>query len=175
MNSNRLLCNLKIIISLKIVIAIEFLVFEFLDLEEVENQVEVGSMQLALPLLVRDKLQWVNDIVVYDPVLTPLEKKSIRALNYTCPSANEEKVQKVDRPTLFFIPHYSPIVTENILKENWSRSELKNIVTIANKLKMYDDEFLSSFHYIDALYLNDPRALLKIPLPKPYIREHRVN
>ena len=172
MNSNRLLCNLKIIISLKIVIAIEFLVFEFL---EVENQVEVGSMQLDLPLLLRDKLQWVNDIVVYDAVLTQLEQKAIHALNCTCPSAGEEKGRKVDRPTLFFIPHCSPIVTENILKKNWSRSELKNIVKIANKLKMYDDEFLSSFHYIAALYLSDPRALLKIPLPKTYIREHRVN
>ena len=132
-------------------------------------------MQLALPLLLRDKVQWVNDIVVYDPVLTPLEQKDIHALNCTCPSTGEEKGQKVDRPTLFFIPHCSPIVTENILKENWSRRELKNIVTIANKLKMYDDEFLISFHYIAALYLSDSRALLKIPLPKTYIREHRVN
>ena len=105
------MCNLKIIISLKIVITIEFLVFEFLDLGEVENQVEVGSMQLALPLLLRDKLQWVNDIVVYDPVLTPLEQKDIHALNCTCPSTGEEKGRKVDRPMLFFIPHYNPIVT----------------------------------------------------------------
>ena len=123
-------------------------------------------MQLALPLLLRDKLQWVNDIVVYDPVLTPLEQKAICALNCTCPSTGEEKKGKVDRPMLFFIPHCSPIVTENILKENWSRSELKNIVTIANKLKMYDDEFLSSFHYIAALYLNDPHALLKFRCQK---------
>ena len=75
MNSNRLLCNLKIIISLKIVIAIEF---------------EVGHMQLDLPLLLRDKLQWVNDIAMYDPVLTPLEQKAIRVLNCTCPSIGEE-------------------------------------------------------------------------------------
>ena len=175
MNSNSLLYNLKIIMSLKIIIVIEFLVFEFLDLGEVENQVEVGSMQLALPLLLRDKLQWVNDIVVYDPVLTPLEQKVILSLNCTCPSFGKEKGRKVERPTLFFIPHCSPIVTENILKANWSRSELKNIVTIANELKMYDDEFLSSFHYITALYLSDPHALLEIPLPKTYIREHRVN
>ena len=86
-------------------------------------------MQLDLPLLLRDKLQWVNDIVVYDLVLTSLQLKAIRALNCTCPSAGEEKRRKVDRPTLFFIPHCSPIVTDNILKANWSRSELKRIVT----------------------------------------------
>ena len=127
-------------------------------------------MQLALPLLLRDKLQWVNDIVVYDPVLTPLEQKAIRALNCTCPSAGdgEEKGRKVDRPTLFFIPHCCPTVTDNVLKANWSRSEMKNIVIIANTLKTYnDDQFLRSSHYLLSLW----HALLEIPLPNIYTRE----
>ena len=74
------------------------------------RNVEVCHMQLALAILLKEKFQWVNDIVVYDPRLCPLEKKAISAFNCTFLRVNEYGRCTIDRPTLFFsasLPDYS--------------------------------------------------------------------
>jgi hypothetical protein len=54
------------------------------------KNMEDSHMQLAFAILLREKFQWVNDIIVYDPVLSFVDRRAINQLDCTCLSVNEQ-------------------------------------------------------------------------------------
>jgi hypothetical protein len=68
---------------------------------KITKKVEHCHMQLAFAILLREKFQWVNDIVVYDPVLSFLDRRAINQLDCTCLSVNEEVDEQWTDPRYF--------------------------------------------------------------------------
>ena len=105
------------------------------------RNVEVCHMQLALAILLREKFQWVNDIVVYDPIMSPLQQKAISAFNCTFLPVNEYGRRTVDRPTLFFMPRCPINLVDNVLAANWTTANLNKIIILGDsfmKMKRED-------------------------------------
>jgi hypothetical protein len=129
-----------------------------------EMKHEIGALQLAFAILLREKFEWVNDIVVFDPILSPLETRAICELNCTYLFVNEEGRRTVDRPTLFFMPHCPVNLFENVLQANWTSANLNKIIILGNILSGY----IISLDYFFALkaVLNTDHVLHEIPLPE---------
>jgi hypothetical protein len=97
-----------------------------------ENYAEIHCIQLAFAILLREKFEWVNDIVVYDPIQTLFDVMAINSLKCTCLSVDEQCKRTVDRPTLFFLPHLPWDLIENVLKANSTPSQLNKIIILGN-------------------------------------------
>ena len=74
----------------------------------------------------------MNDIVVYDPCVSPLEQKAISAFDCTFLPVNEYGRRTVDRPTLFFLPHCPAALVNNILSANWTTANLNRILILGD-------------------------------------------
>ena len=107
-----------------------------------EFYAERHYIQLGFAILLREKFKWVNDIVVYDPVHSPLDEMVLNSLDCTCLSINENCKRTVDRPTLFFMPHMPYYLTENVLKANSTPAQLNKIIILGNSYsKLMPDYF----------------------------------
>ena len=126
---------------------------------------EHRHMQFAFALLLRDKFKLVNDIEVYDPMHSAVERMAIEAFNCTCLTINEHCKRKVDRPTLFFMPHLPFYLFDNVLKANWGPANLKKILILGNAFSGFIEssvvESTTQIKYI----LSRPQMLCEVPLP----------
>ena len=126
---------------------------------------EHRHMQFAFALLLRDKFKLVNDIEVYDPMHSAVERMAIEAFNCTCLTINEHCKRKVDRPTLFFMPHLPFYLFDNVLKANWGPANLKKILILGNTFSDFIEssvvESTTQIKYI----LSRPQMLCEVPLP----------
>jgi len=135
--------------------------------------VEVHHMQLCLAILLRNNFEWVHDVVVYDPVLSPMEQKAINAFDCSCLSVNENGRRTVDRPTLFFMPHCELVLYENVLEANWTPANLNKIIILGNKFfplekskKIYP--YYRGARKIQAILQSD-HMLYEMELPRTWI------
>jgi hypothetical protein len=142
-----------------------------IDSDEVVRSLDHNHMQLSLAILLRERFQWVSDIVVYDPVLSPIERMAINAFNCTCLSVNENGRRKVDKPTLFFMPHCPFDLFANVLEENWMPTNLNKIIILGNNFHRFKEEF---YHVLKSMpvILNSDHVLHETPLPFP---ERRIS
>jgi hypothetical protein len=142
--------------------------------EEPERDIcrECNRTQLCLAILLRENFPWVNDIVVYDPVLSGLDQKAIHALGCTCLSVNENGRRTVDRPTLFFIPHCDVFLCENVLQANWTPANLNKIIILGNGFKDFKKHQKIYPYYLQAptikAILDSDHMLHEIPLRRAF-------
>ena len=151
---------------------------------------EVSRMQLCLALLMKRKYEWIDDVVVYDPILTSNEKLAIETffsanLNHflylTLPNENENCRRRVARPTMFFMPHVSYELMNNLLEANWKVENLNKIIILGNsfsehKLTYYDINPIPCGKVDRNKGRNDKHILgilknnytVEMPLPKTY-------
>jgi len=137
---------------------------------ESEFDLECNRMQLCLAILLRENFQWVNDIVVYDPVLSGVDQKAIHVLDCTYLSVNENGRRTVDKPTLFFMPHCELNLCGNVLEANWTSANLNKIIILANGFKYYKE---NEKHFPYHAHANKMKPILdsdhmlhEIPLPR---------
>ncbi|XVF46714.1 hypothetical protein PTKIN_Ptkin03bG0050200 [Pterospermum kingtungense] len=92
--------------------------------------------QLAFALsLQRDLSDWISDrIEVYDPKLSKADMTVLEELGCTVLSVNEEGKRRVERPTLFFMPHAPTYLEGNLLEANWSPSNINHVILLTNKM-----------------------------------------
>jgi hypothetical protein len=135
--------------------------------------VEVCHAQLAFAILLREKFQWVNDIVVYDPLVPPVQQKAINAFNCTFLSVNEYGRRTVDRPTLFFMPNCSTFLVHNVLIANWTTTNLNKIIILGNSFKEIKEwvqkdcpKYVRALKHLMAIFHSD-NILHEIHLPEP--------
>ncbi|GBE82493.1 hypothetical protein SCP_0408770 [Sparassis crispa] len=76
-------------------------------------------------------------VTAYDPVFTAEDTQLLDTL------ADSEPAQRaryaIAAPTVIFMPHCDLQLYENLLRENWTRDRLPNVVLIANRLTEYAD------------------------------------
>ena len=94
-----------------------------------------------------------------------VERMAIEAFNCTCLTINEHCKRKVDRPTLFFMPHLPFYLFDNVLKANWGPANLKKILILGNTFSDFIEssvvESTTQIKYI----LSRPQMLCEVPLP----------
>ncbi|KAI0928336.1 hypothetical protein AcV5_005938 [Taiwanofungus camphoratus] len=96
--------------------------------------------QLAFLLAICDDLCIGRDqISVYDPVFTEQDSELLATLQVKRLADNRHASYGIQVPTIVFMPHCDLQLYENLLRENWSREALPNIVLIANRLSDYSE------------------------------------
>lgn len=91
----------------------------------------ISRYQLALLLSLREK--YAVELYIYDPVFTEREIVLLNELNCKVLSENIEGKYRVkgDKSTLFYLPHCSKQLSNNLLWANWGL-QLSRCIIIAN-------------------------------------------
>ena len=79
----------------------------------------------------KEKFDIVNDIVLYDPILSPIERTTINELGCTVLHDNEFGKRTVHRPTIFFMPNCPFYFHDNVLRVNWTPANLNKIIVLS--------------------------------------------
>ncbi|KAI0831092.1 hypothetical protein BC628DRAFT_1415653 [Trametes gibbosa] len=94
--------------------------------------------QLAFLLAACDDLSIDRSKVsVYDPVFVEDDMRLFSQLGVTPLPENRRASYGLRSPTIAFMPHCDLYLYENLLRENWSRARLPNVLLIANRLSEY--------------------------------------
>ena len=98
---------------------------------------KIALYQLGLLLAMQEYL--LCEVLVYDPKFTDLEENILGSEKCQIISYNEKGKRKVNKTTLFFLPHCPNKLFNNVINANWGIG-LNNCIVIANRLS----EVLSS-------------------------------
>ncbi|KAF4346788.1 hypothetical protein G4B88_027007 [Cannabis sativa] len=91
---------------------------------------EKSRLQLSLALLLKEKVDWISDnIKIFDPNLTYVENQALRDMGFQVLENDEKGKRKVNKPTVFYMPHCPATLYVNLLKENQEGGTLKNVVS----------------------------------------------
>ncbi|KAI0721566.1 SRR1-domain-containing protein [Cerioporus squamosus] len=100
--------------------------------------------QLAFLLAACDDLRIDRTKVsVFDPVLTEQDLQLLAQRGLTPIPENRTARHALESPTIAFMPHCDLHLYENLLRENWSRERLPNVLLIANPLSEYAERIPS--------------------------------
>ncbi|XP_060974411.1 protein SENSITIVITY TO RED LIGHT REDUCED 1-like [Cannabis sativa] len=101
---------------------------------------ESSRLQLSLALLLKEKVNWISDTIqIFDPNLTYVENQALRDMGFQVLENNEEGGRKVNKPTLFYMPHCLVDLYVNLLKENQEEGTLmRNVVILGNSFNHYN-------------------------------------
>ncbi|KAI0374679.1 SRR1-domain-containing protein, partial [Pilatotrama ljubarskyi] len=100
--------------------------------------------QLAFLLAACDDLSIDRTKVsVYDPVFAKEDLELLARLKLTPLPENRHASYGLRSPTIVFMPHCDLHLYENLLRENWSRAHLANVLLIANRLSEYAESIPS--------------------------------
>ncbi|CAD5114827.1 unnamed protein product [Dimorphilus gyrociliatus] len=105
---------------------------ECLGLGSITNNKQARS-QLAL--LVQLKLFFNCPVLAYDPIFTEADKIVLSEFNILVDEENTEGMKETTGKTLFFMPHCSKPLVNNILYSNWSRKLLGNVQIFGNSFE----------------------------------------
>ncbi|XP_059307942.1 protein SENSITIVITY TO RED LIGHT REDUCED 1-like isoform X1 [Lycium ferocissimum] len=95
-----------------------------------------AQFQLAVVLLLkRDFPNWIDNIEVYDPVMSPADMLVFRKLGVEVLTINENCKRQVRRPTMFYMPVPNSYLIGNLLGANWSSSWINQIFLLTNSLR----------------------------------------
>ncbi|KAK7467085.1 hypothetical protein VKT23_004145 [Stygiomarasmius scandens] len=76
-------------------------------------------------------------VTVYDPVFTEEDRALFNGFEFQTPPSSESLDVTIDDPTIFFMPHCDMELYENVLRKNWTRERLTNLVLVSNQLEAY--------------------------------------
>jgi len=82
-------------------------------------------------------------VSVYDPVFTVEDVEVLRNLQLNCLTDQVHGKYPLLKPTILFMPHCDRNLYENILRENWTKDRLQNMLLIANRFSEYADSIPS--------------------------------
>ncbi|KAH9854032.1 hypothetical protein C2E23DRAFT_894228 [Lenzites betulinus] len=100
--------------------------------------------QLAFLLAACDDLRIDRaNVSAYDPVFAADDLQLLAQLGVAPLPENRRASYGLRGPTIAFMPHCDLDLYENVLRENWSRARLPNILLIANRLHEYADSIPS--------------------------------
>ncbi|OXA62604.1 SRR1-like protein [Folsomia candida] len=93
----------------------------------------IARYQLALLTLLQTKLE-IGSVELFDPIFSDQENAVLEELGFHVLTINEEGRRCVENDllTLFYLPHCSHQLTNNLLFANWNIEKLKNCVIISN-------------------------------------------
>ncbi|KAH0776014.1 hypothetical protein KY290_007425 [Solanum tuberosum] len=92
-----------------------------------------SQFQLAVVLLLkRDFSNWIGNIQVYDPLMSPADMLVFRKLDVEMLTIDENCKRQVRRPTMFYMPVPNYCLIGNLLGANWSSSCINQIFLLTN-------------------------------------------
>lgn len=88
--------------------------------------------QLAIALLLKqDFCSWIGKkIQVFDPVFSPADVIVLKELGCEVLSVNERCRRKVEKPTLFYMPHAEISMVGDLLGANWCPSRINRLILL---------------------------------------------
>jgi len=99
----------------------------------------LSRFQLAFLLLLREKLK--IPVEICDPAFTQLELSMLKDFRlFIIP--NTRGSFPLSRPTLFFLPHSSHQLTNNVLFSNWEPSRLPYCILLSNELSTIREDVI---------------------------------
>eukprot|EP00123_Amoebidium_parasiticum_P007477 comp18148_c0_seq1/m.18896 comp18148_c0_seq1/g.18896 ORF comp18148_c0_seq1/g.18896 comp18148_c0_seq1/m.18896 type:complete len:275 (-) comp18148_c0_seq1:711-1535(-) len=112
----------------------------------------VARAQLALLLLLRDRLQAGGQAHLYEPILTPAEKTAVQLLGLQLIDTNEECKRCVSGNTVFYMPHCGARLYNNMLWANWG--DLSRVMLLGNSLAHYHTRHPSALLAAEVPYVH---------------------
>ncbi|KAH0711765.1 hypothetical protein KY289_007724 [Solanum tuberosum] len=95
-----------------------------------------SQFQLAVALLLkRDFFNWIGNIEIYDPCLSPADIIVFEKLDLKVPTIDENCKRRVQRPTMSYMPYPHCYLIGNLLGANWSSSCLSQIYLLTNSFR----------------------------------------
>ncbi|GLJ31888.1 hypothetical protein SUGI_0641780 [Cryptomeria japonica] len=140
---------------------IEMVIYEIGSMESSEE----SCLQFALALVLKNELHLVQDITIYDQNLSASELKVIN--HFQCQCHSNTTVNKVERPTLFFINGCKFYLWNNILEANFMSQELNKIVILGSPLKEWVPSLPRNFgeiRYASTIMENNPEIIKEFPV-----------
>ncbi|KAJ9073153.1 sensitivity to red-light reduced protein, variant 2 [Entomophthora muscae] len=105
----------------------------------------LSQWQLALILVLSRRIKKIRDMVYYDPVLlSEIESNVLVFFGFKILDVNEEGRRKIDKPTLFYMPHCPLALYDNVLNANWNASSLRHLYIFGNLLTNYYENMSDS-------------------------------
>ncbi|CAM6091385.1 unnamed protein product [Calypogeia fissa] len=99
---------------------------------------EISRCQLSLALLMKKKFaERICDVVVYDPVMSPLDRSVMVQLGFSPLENNDGGRRPLNGPTLFFMPHCDFELYEEVLQENLKPNTVDQMVILGNSFRTY--------------------------------------
>lgn len=107
--------------------------------------------QLALLLLMQEFTKSSSPLL-YDPIFSELDWKILNHFNCRAIQKNEEGKHKIQKRTLFYMPHCGRPLYNSILWANWSPNKLNDVILIGNSFNNFvfslPQETLNKFSYL---------------------------
>ncbi|KAH0714559.1 hypothetical protein KY284_007464 [Solanum tuberosum] len=94
-----------------------------------------SQFQLAVVLLLKDHVEWIGKIEIFDPVMTTADIKVFKKFGLEVLTNDENCKRKVQGPTMFYMPSPCFNLLGNLLGANWSSSSLDQIFLLTNSLR----------------------------------------
>lgn len=95
-----------------------------------------SQFQLAVVLLLkRDFSNWIDNIDIYDPVMSPADIIVFKELGLEVLTVDENCKRKVQRPIMFYMPSPYYYLIGNLLGSNWSSPCLNQIFLLTNSFR----------------------------------------
>lgn len=113
---------------------LQMVIYGIGSIESFENP----RLQLSLALLLKRTFSWIGGIEVFDPILSATESRVLEFLGCSVLSINEQGRRKVQKPSMFFMPHCEAGLYDNLLQENWRVERLNNLVIFGNSFENYE-------------------------------------
>ncbi|TMW97525.1 hypothetical protein EJD97_005380 [Solanum chilense] len=98
-----------------------------------------SQVQLALFLLLKDRVDWMGEIEIYDPVMSTVDMEVYGIFGLKALHNDENGRRKAQGPTMFYMPSPSYFLLGNILEANWSSSSLEQIFLLTNSLEAMEE------------------------------------
>lgn len=106
--------------------------------ESRSNSIIQTALLLHLQKLCHDK----PTVEIFDPVFENNDETLFQEYGFKLIPENEECCRTVDQLTLFYVPHGSWGMYNNILWANWNFYRLSNIIFVGNNFQNLDDSFV---------------------------------
>ncbi len=130
----------------------------------------IARYQLALCLHL-GKLLHIDSACMYffDPLFTESEKQTLGLLGASVLTKNEEGKRKVEKTTLFYMPHCGKALYNNLLWANWSMDRLQNLVIIGNSFEHITLSTPDRILQIEAEYIKRCQPIIiEFPIPNKF-------
>jgi hypothetical protein len=104
---------------------------------------EVSRCQMALALLLKDRFASIGKVLVYDPVLSAMERRFLTALGCTAIGRDDKgrRAWRAAAPTLFYMPHCGAALYNSLLHENLDPWRLGWVSILGNSFQRYQDSW----------------------------------
>ncbi|RDD38227.1 SRR1-like protein [Trichoplax sp. H2] len=109
--------------------------------------------QLALLLILIEKLQIKNRCSIFDPVFTSDEKEILQDFGLQIITENEDCKRCVQMGTLFYMVHCERDMYNNLLASNWPRNNLRNVIIVGNCFSNYSLRLSCQRAQLEAFYI----------------------